>query len=101
MIMCYIIATLQQQISSESQSASSATSEPLTTSDRDSVYFRFYGAAMASILHAHYKRDTCKPSQRDSIKRQIAVIRAIKVSDDSKHDQVPAELLYRDRGFMY
>ena len=67
--------------------------------EEDSVYYRFCGAALSSMLHSRYeKRVSCKPGKKDSIQREIDVLRCIKC-DDKSH--IPDELKYRDRGFMY
>ena len=67
--------------------------------DDNSVYYRFCGGALASMLHARYKkRDTCKLKQKESVNREIKILNCIKCSDKS---QIPYELQYRDRGYMY
>lgn len=89
-------STLQQSITDKVRVQ---TEFQATNSDDDAVYYRFCGAAMASMLHARYKkRDMCKPSLKGSLNREIAILRAIKCSDKT---HIPPELQYRDRGFMY
>ena len=65
----------------------------------DSVYYRFCGAAIASMLHSRYdKRRTCKEDRKATLNQEIQVLKAIQCTDKS---HIPQELKYRDRGFMY
>ena len=94
-LLCHCNA-LQKSITDEVQPESAIHT---AISDGDSVYYRFCGAALASMLHARYKkRNTCKPSQKGSVNREIAILREIKCTDKS---HIPLELQYRDRGYMY
>lgn len=93
-LLCHCNA-LQKSISDEVQPESTVH----VHTDEDSVYYRFCGAALASMLHARYKkRNTCKPSQKGSVNREITILRGIKCTDKS---HIPLELQYRDRGYMY
>ena len=75
------------------------TSSGILKGDVDSVYYRFCGAALASMLHARYnKRQSCKNDQRETINQEIEVLRCIQCTDK---DHIPGELKYRDRGHMY
>lgn len=85
--------TLQQTISASISGSCPAAEK--TSADEDSVYYRFCGAALASMLHARYKkRGTCKSSQKDAINREICILKAIRCSDKG---HVPPELRYRDK----
>ena len=67
--------------------------------DTDSVYYRFCGATIASMLHARYNKcRVCKQEQREVLDMEIQVLKCIHSTDKS---HIPEELKYRDRGFMY
>ena len=69
------------------------------SSDIESVYYRFCGAAIASMLHSRYtKCQTCKNEQKIGLDQEILVLKSVQCVDKS---HVPEELQYRDRGHMY
>ena len=69
------------------------------SSDIESVYYRFCGAAIASMLHSRYtKCQTCKNEQKIGLDQEILVLKCVQCVDKS---HVPEELQYRDRGHMY
>ncbi|XP_064398964.1 uncharacterized protein LOC135345473 [Halichondria panicea] len=68
------------------------TSSGILKGDVDSVYYRFCGAALASMLQS------CKNDQRETINQEIEVLRCIQCTDK---DHIPGKLKYRDRGHMY
>ena len=67
--------------------------------DSDDVYYRFGGAALAAMLHLRYdKLKTAPNSEKDTIRAQITVLKAIQCTDKS---HIPEYLQYRDMGHMY
>ena len=89
--------SVQEAISTEVSQANANSDGQSSTAtmitDSDSVYYRFCGGALASMLHARYKkRDTCKPELKESVKREIKILQCIKCSDKS---HIPYELQYR------
>lgn len=87
-------SNLQETITNEVRSKSIH----VVTSDDVSVYYRFCGAPMASMLHARYKKRTCKLSPKGSVNREITILKATQCLDKT---HIPSELQYRDRGFTY
>lgn len=53
--------------------------------EEDSVYYRFCGAALSSMLHSRYEKrvDCIKPDKKDCIQREIVVLRAKVISQVS------------------
>ena len=43
-------------------------------------------------------QESCKPSKKESIAREINILQTIRCKDKAR---IPPELQYRDRGFMY
>ena len=71
----------------------------LHSEDTDDVYFRFGGAALASMLKLCYDSLKSAPdSKKDSIKAEIKVLKTIECTDKA---HIPEYLQYRDRGHMY
>ena len=56
--------------------------------EEDSVYYRFCGAALSSMLHSRYEKRV-EPDKKDYIQREIVVLRAIKC-DDKSHTEIVA-----------
>ena len=65
----------------------------------EGVYYRFGGAALASMLKLRYSQlKSVNESRIDSLKLEITVLKAIQCSDKS---QIPEYLKYRDMGHTY
>ena len=65
------------------------------------VYYRFGGAALASMLHRRYdqlKLISVSDVKKESVKSEIAILKAVQSSDKQ---QLPHYLQYRDMGYMY
>ena len=89
---------LMQQILEEQKAKPNETSMCIQQ-DSDDVYFRFGGAALASMLHLRYDDLKRAPkSKKDSIIAEIKVLKSIECSDKS---HIPEYLQYRDKGYMY
>lgn len=86
-------------VSKAQQTPDSAESTVVAGQDETSVYYRFCGAALASMLHCRYeKRFKRKHKAAYSINREIQVLKCIECDDK---DHIPYELKYRDQGHMY
>ena len=67
--------------------------------EADDTFYRFGGAAIASMLHKCYRHmHSCPYGKRGSVVDEITVIKAIECLDKTV---IPASLQYRDRGFIY
>ena len=80
----------QQQVSTNVTEISDET---------DDVYYRFGGAAIATMLHVRY--DSLKgisDQGKASLKVEIELLRYLECTDKS---HVPEYLQYRDRGYMH
>jgi len=78
---------------SSQQSTSTVTSDPLD------VYYRFGGAALASLLHNCYKAmKSSTTSNKDVVANEIHILQALR---DTEKKNVPEYLKYRDEGHMH
>ena len=67
--------------------------------EEEGVYYRFGGAALATMLHLRYNQlKSVHESKGESVKFEITVLKAIQCTD--KH-HIPQYLQYRDMGYMY
>ena len=68
----------------------------------DDVYYRFGGAAIASLLHGrHDKIKICSDQQKDNISKEITLLQKLSVHEKDKKGYLPEYLKYRDEGHMY
>ena len=80
------------------QDDTSTPSKPPATEPED-VYYRFGGAAIATMLHNRYRSMYTSPAdKRITISTEISVLKAMQCDDKSV---VPTSPQYRDGGFMY
>ena len=75
-----------------------STSDQISHQDSDDVLYHFCGAALASMLHARYKRIQTCPFEKDIVSQEITLLQSINSKNKS---HIPDYLRYRDRGFMY
>ena len=72
----------------------------LVFADSDDVYYRFGGAAIASMLRSRYSRiKTCALTDKVSI--EISVLQKSSIHKPEDKSDVPGYLKYRDNGYMY
>ena len=96
-------ATLMHQLFSEQkeQQASNNSGEPShIKQDTDDVYYRFGGAAIATMLHLRQEKvkNTSDTAKQSTIKAEMDLLKGLECTDKS---QVPQYLQYRDRGYMH
>ena len=94
---------LMHQLFSEQkeQQASNNSGEPShIKQDTDDVYYRFGGAAIATMLHLRQEKvkNTSDPAKQSTIKAEMDLLNGLECTDKS---QVPQYLQYRDRGYMH
>ena len=68
--------------------------------EEEGVYYRFGGAALATMLHLRYNqlKSGIQESKRESVKFEITILKAIQCTDKQ---HIPEYLQYRDMGYMY
>ena len=70
--------------------------------ESDDVYYRFGGAAIASLLHGRYENiKTCTLQQKDQVSKEITLLQKLSIHDKDKKGYLPEYLKYRDEGHMY
>jgi len=73
-----------------------------SVADPDDVYYRFGGAAIASMLHSRYAQiKVGSLNAKHKLSIEISVLQKISVHKQEDKSDVPAYLKYRDNGFMY
>ena len=78
----------------------SEVSDTVTDVESDDVYFRFGGAAIASMLHVRY--DKIKTSQqKNQISKELTLLQKLSVHEKGKKEHISNSLKYRDEGYTY
>ena len=68
----------------------------------EDVYYRFGGAAIASLLHGRYEKiKNCTELQKDQVSKEITLLQKLSVHEKDKKVYLPEYLQYRDEGYMY
>lgn len=94
-----VFEQLAKEVSKEIPCVSDTNTPHCLSDEREDVYYRFGGGAIAEMLHNRYKGiSSCPCSKRNKIIDEIAMLKAMECKDKSA---IPASLQYRDRGFMY
>lgn len=93
----FMMKVLSEKLHMEHPQSSACTSTSIPD-EPEEVYYRFCGAALASMLHTRYEKVKSAPGKYNSIYTEINILKAIECQDKSI---IPANLQYRDRGHMY
>ena len=79
----------------------SATEEDFMEESED-VYYRFGGAALASMLKTRYnKMKKSTNANEDQVSLEISILQRISTHEEKEKSHIPDYLKYRDEGFMY
>ena len=88
----FMMKTLAEKLQTEPPATCTRIDLP---DEPEEVYYRFCGAALASMLHTRYEKVKSAPGKYTSTYTEINILKAIECQDKSV---IPANLLYRDRG---
>ena len=102
--MLYCSSTLDEllkQCHKVIQSFEKKSSDPIDVeADDDVVYYRFGGAAIASMLHSRYDKLKEHPGDKQ-LSEETTILQKISIHKKEDKENIPGSLKYRDKGHMY
>ena len=69
--------------------------------DSEDVYYRFGGAAIASMLHSRYEKLKQHSGDDKQLSEETTILQKLSIHKEQEKEHIPDSLKYRDKGHMY
>ena len=69
--------------------------------DCEDVYYRFGGAAIASMLHNRYDKLKQHLGDDEQLSEETTILQKLSIHAEQDKEHIPDSLKYRDKGYMY
>ena len=101
MMFCFsVLDQLLRQCHKVIQSFKKSSSKEDAVEDSEDVYYRFAGAAIASMLHARYDR-LKQNAANEQLSQETTILEKLSIHNRDEKDHISGSLKYRDKGHMY
>ena len=69
--------------------------------DSEDVYYRFGGAAIASMLHSKYEKLKQHSGDDKQLSEETTILQKLSIHKEQEKEHIPNSLKYHDKGHMY